>query len=885
MLQPLSTVTVAFQGAYSLNPSDRLAKSLLQVTGPTHIPYHDSKWQQLLLHYEQLVHLHNLRLVPAGDNGSESFGEDEEDVVGRACMRCAKYSSTSSNLAALNLHVVRMIRDLQTSIVELTNSYREKYAAFESDGTRKTEDSHSGDSTTKQRISLIGKARATCGAINILRLLSHETIVEACRPDAAAANENNTYYQGTRQSAEHGVNYKLRESFTYRSRDLNGLDGQIDGQDTALDLISSVMSFLSTLGKLMSQESSNSSYKSSSFDPLSVPEVYDVVIQILSLLLVLLSTQLYQPMISSPQLAEAGQTTSNHYFLEKLMDYAFWQRQNSRQLRRDDRVGRENLNGSAQSETANIDNEPQLFLLSCFQWLILRPKPPKRSIAAHHVELTHSIAEQLSNAIAPDGMYESHSIVMSTLPAEKSNTGKSAPSSANLSGAVTRGFPHGSNEQPTASSAAISLGTDDEVALTSPGHVTGAITTRPSSRLLLPIRSLLILSSSLFLLPIRLVKLAFRVIGHTGQRAILGKKSPFSNHDISTSDHAALQHLQSYCEKGGSGWEMTNNILWLTDSPIADLSSALILLLSNNCRTNLEMDRHRSSASQNPFRAEMATLNDNRWDGETATKSLDTATTSASIAPTVLSVNFESLFDSFGLIMHTEVGALMLYTIMQSSPIFAASLMARSDLDTLVMPLLRTLYFSSKLTHESAHAQPSPFITLPHKDRPFRAQSQLYVILILLLIFSQDPSFGRDSFRRVLISKVKWYKERHVKEASLGSMIILVMIKAITFNINHLQDEFLLSNCIAVLLNLSPHIVNLHAYVASRLVSVTVSAFKRYVTLVAANNAETEVEGDMSTPLGMHGEVCTQIFISCVTSFSLTSIKFSLSRHAALCCS
>jgi hypothetical protein len=107
----------------------------------------------------------------------------------------------------------------------------------------------------------------------------------------------------------------------------------------------------------------------------------------------------------------------------------------------------------------------------------------------------------------------------------------------------------------------------------------------------------------------------------------------------------------------------------------------------------------------------------------------------------------------------------------------------------------------------------------------------------------------------VSIPKVAWYKERQVKDISLGSMLILVLVKAITFNLNRLQDEFLLSNCIAVLLNLSPHTVNLHSYVSSRLVSVTVSCFKRYAALVKENNGQVEQEGDMSTMQGMHGEV------------------------------
>lgn len=818
------------------------------MTGPTHVAYYDSKWQQLLLNYEQLVHLHHLHLTP--EDASADAVEAEGDIVGRACRRCAKHCFTSSNLAALSLHVARMIGDLQGSISELDSAYREKYQQFKSvdETAEQAVDKPTGE-TTKQRIALIGKARATCGAINVLKLLVHETIMQACRQDNVA-EKSTLYYEG-QSASKQDVNYILRESFTYRSRGLNGMDAKIDGQDAALDLISALMSFLSNLGKLVEYDTEDSS---KSLDALSIPEVYDVVVQILSLMLVLLSSQLYQPMISSAQLAEAGQTSSNHYFLEKLMDYAFWQRQNSRRSRRDEG---DLLNGTV---TDNLVNDPMLFLQSCFHWLIQRPKPPKRSISSHYVELTCSIAQQLHNmTISPDGMYESNCIVLSTLPTGETS-GRQTQSSVAVKGAASRGTSHGLNEQQAESSTAIALGTDDDVGLSSPGHISGAITTR-TSKLLLPIKTILLLSSSLFLLPIRLVKLAFRILGQGGRRTLLANKNSLSNHDISSSDHAALEHLQSRFEKT-SGWDMTNNILWITDSPVADLGSAVILLLSNNCRNNPEPGSasQGSMITQNPFRSELATLNDKRWDGKMVNSSHENSLfpPGNGTASSVLSIDFEALFVAFGRITHTEVGALLLYTVMQSSPIFAASLMARSDLDTLVMPLLRTLYFSSKLAHEASHGQVSPFITLAHEDRPFRAQSQLYIILILLLIFSQDPSFGRDSFRRVSVPKVNWYKERSMKDVSLGSMIVLVLIKAITFNLNRLQDEFLLSNCIAVMLNLSPHIVDLHPYVASRLVSVTASCFKRYSALVEENNGQVEQEGDLSSMLGMHGEVSTR---------------------------
>ncbi|EJK62767.1 hypothetical protein THAOC_16606, partial [Thalassiosira oceanica] len=57
-------------------------------------------------------------------------------------------------------------------------------------------------------------------------------------------------------------------------------------------------------------------------------------------------------------------------------------------------------------------------------------------------------------------------------------------------------------------------------------------------------------------------------------------------------------------------------------------------------------------------------------------------------------------------------------------------------------------------------------------------------------------------------------------------------------------------------LNLSPHIYGIDPYVANRLVSVAAVTFKRYAVLIAENGGQLEVEGDVSTPIGMHGETC-----------------------------
>lgn len=860
------------EGAYSLKPSDSLSTSLLQITGPARIPYNDTRWQQLLLHYDKLVHLHNLGLT--------STSSTEEDVVGNACRQCAKYSATSSNLAAFCLHVARMIRDLQSSLDAYStgsNGSNVVTGEYPEDGRPKQTNGSSGSagkSPVKQRISLIGKSRVTCGAINLLKILSHETIVQACCSKPRTTEEGDSkvrtlYPENSLPDLENDTNYILKESFTYRSG--GEVQGQTTDQDAAMDILASIMAFISSIGCIIHQGNDS--------EILTIPEMYDVIVQMFSLLLVFLSTQLYQPMVSSAELGGEGRQ-SNQFFLEKWMQYAHWQRTSSveQQQKREERMRQQqaqNLGQENSAELGNVRNESMLFLYTCLHWMASRPSPPRRSIASHYVELPKSIARQMTNmAFAPDGMYESHSIVMACAP---NGERKVAPNAVPLvrapmklsesmrdPSADTNGQPH----QTTA----IALGTDDTLDLSSPGHVSCDITSwnAPSNLLSHPIRSILLLSSTFFLLPIRLVRLAFNLLGHGRYRAIAGGGSSYHMKNIADGDKLILQQIQAHCEKN-PGWKRTNNILWLTESPVADLGSALVLVLSNNCRS-----------AHHPFREELASLSDNRWVQGTGESQMATGN-SLFPAPScteddmpVLSVNFESLFDAFGCIVHSEVGALMLYTLLLSSPTFTESISARSDLDTLVMPLLRSLYFSTTMAHVESKSNPksgklSQLITLTPDNRPFRSQSQLYVILILLLIFSQDPSFGRDSFRRVRVSipSVKWYKERHIKDASLGSMILLVLLRAISFNLNRLQDGFFLSNCCAVLLNLSPHIAGMNDYVANRLVSVAASCLKRYTALVAENGGAEPEEGDLLSLVGMHGETCRTL---------LTLIKHSIRR-------
>lgn len=178
------------------------------------------------------------------------------------------------------------------------------------------------------------------------------------------------------------------------------------------------------------------------------------------------------------------------------------------------------------------------------------------------------------------------------------------------------------------------------------------------------------------------------------------------------------------------------------DSPLADLATALLLLVTNAKR-----------AFAHQIRLSLSAMTDSRYSTDTKYR-----------------INFEDWFDSFERTLHERAAALWFYTVLQASPQFHEFLTLRSDLDRLVLPLLQTT--SREIFH-------------------------LYMILILLLLFSQEPSFGNDAFRRI-----------QVDEFSLGTVILLAVVDLME---SYNDDEFLKANCHAVITNLAASAVDLPA--------------------------------------------------------------------------
>ena len=91
---------------------------------------------------------------------------------------------------------------------------------------------------------------------------------------------------------------------------------------------------------------------------------------------------------------------------------------------------------------------------------------------------------------------------------------------------------------------------------------------------------------------------------------------------------------------------------------------------------------------------------------------------------------------------------LLLYALLQASPGFRAYLLVRSDADSLLLPLLELLYAT---------------------DSSSASSSRMYMVLINLLMLSQDMAWSRQVHRvRLGGRQVSWFRERSLQGTTLG---------------------------------------------------------------------------------------------------------------------
>ncbi|XP_071437089.1 dymeclin isoform X1 [Pithys albifrons albifrons] len=211
-------------------------------------------------------------------------------------------------------------------------------------------------------------------------------------------------------------------------------------------------------------------------------------------------------------------------------------------------------------------------------------------------------------------------------------------------------------------------------------------------------------------------------------------------------------------------------------SPLANQSLLLLLVLANLTD---------APDTPNPYRQAIMSF-----------KNTQDNTAFSSSNPHAFQINFNSLYTALCEQQKSDQATLLLYMLLHQNSNVRTYVLARTDIENLVLPILEILY---------------------HVEE--RNSHHVYMALIILLILTEDDGFNR-SIHEVILKNITWYAERVLTEISLGSLLILVVIRTIQYNMTRTRDKYLHTNCLAALANMSAQFRSLHQYAAQRIISL-----------------------------------------------------------------
>ncbi|KAG6931385.1 dymeclin [Chelydra serpentina] len=211
-------------------------------------------------------------------------------------------------------------------------------------------------------------------------------------------------------------------------------------------------------------------------------------------------------------------------------------------------------------------------------------------------------------------------------------------------------------------------------------------------------------------------------------------------------------------------------------SPLANQSLLLLLVLANLTD---------APDAPNPYRQAIMSF-----------KNTQDSTAFPSPSPHAFQINFNSLYTALCEQQKSDQATLLLYILLHQNSNVRTYMLARTDMENLVLPILEILY---------------------HVEE--RNSHHVYMALIILLILTEDDGFNR-SIHEVILKNITWYSERVLTEISLGSLLILVVIRTIQYNMTRTRDKYLHTNCLAALANMSAQFRSLHQYAAQRIISL-----------------------------------------------------------------
>ncbi|GCB79360.1 hypothetical protein scyTo_0015966, partial [Scyliorhinus torazame] len=127
----------------------------------------------------------------------------------------------------------------------------------------------------------------------------------------------------------------------------------------------------------------------------------------------------------------------------------------------------------------------------------------------------------------------------------------------------------------------------------------------------------------------------------------------------------------------------------------------------------------------------------------------------------------------------------------------------------------------------------------------YEQQKSDQATLLLYTLLHQNPNvrtyvLARTDVENLILKNITWYAERVLTEISLGSLLILVVIRTVQYNMTRTRDKYLHTNCLAALANMSAQFRSLHQYAAQRIISYTCRLLRRYLMPTALNGQKYE---------------------------------------------
>ncbi|XP_034838696.1 dymeclin [Maniola hyperantus] len=252
------------------------------------------------------------------------------------------------------------------------------------------------------------------------------------------------------------------------------------------------------------------------------------------------------------------------------------------------------------------------------------------------------------------------------------------------------------------------------------------------------------------------------------------------------------------------------------EHPVANQSCLLLLALANHCISD-----------DNLYRTALLHCDDTA-ENSTTTPHRDTNGSVSQVTPP--RIDMAALHKALCSTAGCEHSTLLLYLMLHSCKAYKRHVSNVANVEHLIVPILQVLY-----------------------NAPDSNSHHIYMSLIVLLILTEDDALIKN-VHLIMLKNIPWYTERSISEISLGGLMVLVVVRALQYNMARVRDKYLHTNCLAAIANMSCEFRNLHPYVAQRLISLFETLTKRRARLCS------EIEGGdiNSIELPHHAEEKTE---------------------------